>query len=237
MMKKRFSNILSKFNRKNGLLIFIAVVILAAISGTVIGISAVSDEKIDDPLSKANQIITEMEKSDLRLVRQIINHEITSEFADAEQPYPYYTEWETPDGYTDQCAAMPAPYNTKERCMEALGRVFTKSACEEREYLFEPGAHCYEGDDGTLWYSLGEPVRYLFIVPFESAEVVSGDIIAKTKFVWQDDSLEDCEITFKKEDGVWKIDKIDDESEYTFCAVAAPETREQLGLPPEGENS
>ncbi len=228
VMKKRFSNILSKINRKNGILLLILVVVIVALAGALIGFSIA-----DNPLERANSIIAEMqENNDLRLVSEIIYHELSSEFIDGEQPYPYYTERQTIDGYTDQFAAMPTPYNTKERCMEALGRVFTESACKARENCFEPGMYCDVDDDGTLWYALGEPARYLFIVPFESAEKVSGRIIAKTKFVWQDNSLTDCEIAFKKENGVWKIDGITDPDSSYVIDIATPVTREDMGLPP-----
>lgn len=228
VMKKRFSNILSKINRKNGILLLILVVVIVALAGALIGFSIA-----ENPLERANSIIAEMqENNDLRLVSEIIYHELSSEFIDGEQPYPYYTERQTVDGYTDQFAAMPTPYNTKERCMEALGRVFTESACKARENCFEPGMYCDVDDDGTLWYALGEPARYLFIVPFESAEKVSGRIIAKTKFVWQDNSLTDCEIAFKKENGRWKIDGITDPGGSYVINIATPVTREDMGLPP-----
>lgn len=226
IMKKRFSNILSKINRKNGILILLAVVVLAVLAGALIGFTFSRDA-----LEQANEIILEMQESrDLELANEIFHHDLTSEFIDSEQPYPYYTERSTVDGYTDQFAAMPTPYNTKERCMEAIGRIFTESACKAREHYFEPDMHCDVGDDGTLWYALGEPVRYQFLVPFESAERVSGrEITAYTQFVWQDDSLSDCVITFKKEGGSWKIDSITDpDNSAIMPPIASPTARDEV---------
>ncbi len=213
IMKKRFYNILKVFNRKNGAVLLTAVIALTLALGAMVGCTVGDGEKITDPLKKANEIIETMKNSgDLELANEILVFDVGSEYADEVQEHGDMTLEVTQDGesYDSIFIPMKSPYDTKESCMEALGKVFTKKACQKREECFEEGGGC-RVIDGVLYYEMSEPLRYLYVFPFKSAEKVSEkEIVAKTDFIWQDDSLSDCEITFKKEGGVWKIDSIVD---------------------------
>ena len=237
VMKKRFYNILTKFNRKNGALLLAAVMVLAVAAGAFIGCSAGIDDF--DPLEKANEAIETLKSSgDLELANEILVYEVGSDYADEVQEHEAVTLEVTRDGqsYESEFLPMKSPYDTKSSCMEALGKVFTKSACQKREEYFEE-SDCLRVIDGVIYYEPSEPIRYLYLFPFESAEKVSSkEIVAKTKFVWQDNSLSDCVITLKKEGGGWKIDSISDPEaarDDPECACAWPITREEAGLPEE----
>ena len=165
-------------------------------------------------LETANAAVSAMDfYGSLELANEILLFDISPEYADgAREHEDLELEVSLDDGttYTATFAAMKSPYDTKESCMAALSEVFTEEACKKREALFEDGGRC-RIIDGILYHELTEPLRYRFLFPFTEAEKVSEDEIAvKTKFVWQDDTLSDCEITLKRENGVWKIDKIVD---------------------------
>ena len=226
VMKKRFYNILKVFNRKNGALLLAAVTAFTVLLGTMVGCSVGDNEKIDDPLKKANEIIETMKSSgDLGLANGILVFDVGSEYADEVQEHGDITLEVNRNGETYDSVFIPmkSPYDTKESCMEALGKVFTKKACQKREECFEEDDGC-RIVDGVLYYEMSEPPHYTYVFPFKSAEKVSEkEIVAKTDFVWQDDSLSDCEITFKKEGGVWKIDSIVDleaqrDDKECYCA-------------------
>ena len=133
-MKKRFYNILTKFNRKNGALLLAAVMVLAVAAGACIGCSAGIDDF--DPLEKANEAIETLKSSgDLELANEILVYEVGSDYADEVQEHEAVTLEVTRDGqsYESEFLPMKSPYDTKSSCMEALGKVFTKSACQKRE--------------------------------------------------------------------------------------------------------
>ena len=234
VMKKRFYNILKAFNRKNGAVLLAAVITLTVALGTMVGCTVGERENISDPLEKANEIIEALRNSgDFELANEILVFDVGSEFGDGAREH-QDIELEMPDGSMAAFHPMRSPYDTKKSCMEALHKVFTNEACEKREHYFEESDICRVLDGGTLYYAPSEPVRYRFIVPFESAEKVSDkEIVAKTSFIRQDGSLSDCEITFKKENGTWKIDRILDpeaQRDDPECICAWAVTSEEAEL-------
>ncbi len=235
VMKKRFYNILTKINRKNGAVLLTLVMVLAAAAGALIGCSVGSAEDFE-PLEKANEAVAAMmEDGSLELANEILVFSVGSNYADEVQEHEDLELEVTRDGETYMSTFLPmkSPYDNKKSCMKALGEVFTKNACQKREEYFEESDTC-RVIDGVLYYEMSEPPHYLYLYPFESAEKVSSrEIVAKTKFVWQDNSLSDCEITLKKEGGDWKIDKIVDpeaQRDDPECGCAWPISYEEAGL-------
>lgn len=188
-----------------------------------------------DPTGTADAALSRlMADGSLELANEILTFSVSAPYADEEQKHGD-TELEvTRDGETYMSTFIPmkSPYDTKKSCMDALGNVFTKEACEKRESLFEESETC-RVVDGVLYYEASEPLRYMFVYPFRSAEKTAPDeITAKTEFVWQDGTNSDCEIVLKEEGGEWKIDKIIDpnsQRDDPECICAFPITREELG--------
>ncbi len=194
--------------------------------------------EIRDYLGVANAALADLSNDgSLELANEILVFDVSPEFGDGTEK-PADLELETADG-TSYFSAMRSPYDSAESCLSALSKVFTSEACEKRRALFEEGESC-RTVDGVLYHEISEPLRLTFIYPFESAEKISAEeISAKTKFVWQDDSLSDCEIVFKNELGEWKIDKIIDPDaarEDPECICAWPISRAEAGLDGSGVN-
>lgn len=176
--------------------------------GTVEHINPVSD-----PTAFANEIIDSL-KEDLCLASQIMTFEIGSEFADPIQnrePIEFEVIYDDGSKVSTPFYPLQTPYNTVEKCMEVLHRVFTDEACDARSYYFSEDEETCLIVDGTLYYIACEPPRFQFITPFERAELISeNEVLAKTYYVGQDFSKRGAEITFKKENDVWKIDRMYD---------------------------
>lgn len=103
---------------------------------------------------------------------------------------------------------MVERYDTPEEIKQQLSLVFTKQKCDELYKRFFEENDNLKVIDGRFYCPWADVVCIPFKTPFESAVQISdSEILAKT-VVEYDDKTVPCEITFKYEDGEWKIDKL-----------------------------
>ena len=103
---------------------------------------------------------------------------------------------------------MVESYDTPEEIKQQLSLVFTKQKCDELYKQFFEENDNLKVIDGRFYCPWADVVRIPFKTPFESAVQISdSEILAKT-VVEYDDKTVPCEITFKYEDGEWKIDRL-----------------------------
>ena len=99
-------------------------------------------------------------------------------------------------------------YNTADEINAVLKSVYTEQKCAAlSSKLFGEGGRLKE-IDGALYCEAGDIVYTQFNLPFESASKVGDDeIVAKTSVTYDSGDVP-FEITFKNENGEWRIDKL-----------------------------
>ena len=111
---------------------------------------------------------------------------------------------------------MQDEYNTPEKVMDVMHSVFTNEKCDAIYLQYFVESKTFKMIDGELYCADGGMGYSSFNTPFEGAVKISDtEILAKTKIVYDADYP--YEVTFKYEDGEWKIDKlVEDGREVNF---------------------
>lgn len=110
--------------------------------------------------------------------------------------------------YTQIFIPFKEPYDKIESIMEVMHRVYTEEKCadiysryyEDNQYIIEV--------DSRLYHIMSDVVLIPFNQPFVNAVRISDDEILAITTISYISVDARCEITFKNEDGKWKIDSI-----------------------------
>ena len=125
-----------------------------------------------------------------------------------------------PDGmeYTETFIPFEAPYDTIDYNMEIMHRVYTDRKCEEilskyfvdNRYVIEVDGRLYHADADRPYSPCNMPIPKA--IKIDDGE--NFEIVAKTTVTW-DDGDYPYEIYLQKENGEWKIDKMQEYSDVT----------------------
>lgn len=240
IMKKRFSNILTKKTKKNGISVLICAVVLALYLGTMVGCTAgnrLSDADTEDGIPGmneqenankdgngnsdgsatvekiANKALTDLE-DDYNTTIAILTMNMT-EPVNLVEGVDQLGNLREIDGVS--YIPMKEDYDTIDEIMEVFHKVYTEEKCAElySNYLDDTGF--MKEVDGKLYCMGGGKGHTPFNMPIESAEKISEtEILAKTSATFEyGDVL--YEITLKYEDEKWKIGKLSvDGREFSY---------------------
>lgn len=102
------------------------------------------------------------------------------------------------------------PYDTIEKCMEIIHKVYTSEHSEQLYTSHFAESSAIQEVDGKLYGTLADWVDDWFDLPVQNAIRISDDeILAITTLTYHDvDEPDHYEITLKNEDGEWKVDKM-----------------------------
>ncbi len=281
-MKKRFSNILGKGGKKNGIAVLIFAVVLATLLGVLVGCTQKTpaedglgesfadlpdtDTANGEPTSpidggtialpeneaaptttateptasvtEATPSVTEAENDEPVVVpvdeeTTALANEIMEGLLDdyreavnilllnAAKPVSYSNGVDeygnlVIDG-DEWYIRMQDEYNTPEKVMDVMHSVFTNEKCDAIYLQYFVESETFKMIDGELCCVDGGRGYSSFNTPFEGAGQISDtEILAKTRVVY--DGVDyPYEVTFKYEDGEWKIDKLaEDGMEVNF---------------------
>ncbi len=102
ILKKRFSNIMTKFNKKSGAVLLIVVAVLAVIVGAVIGFSKIPESISDSTLGDGE-------------INSPITNDLTNDGDENEAPNTEPENIGLPNGFTEHQASMLAQYSDYDR--------------------------------------------------------------------------------------------------------------------------
>lgn len=220
IMKKRFSNILTKRVKKCGISVLICAVALALYLGTMVGCTAGKPSDSDagedysgmTPVEIANKALDDLE-DDLRTAVSVLTMNMTEpvHVADGVDQIGNLREI---DG--EIYIPMHENYDTVDEIMELMHRVYTDKKCAEiqSEYFEDT----FKEVDGRVYCIAGDMPYTPFNKPIPNAKRVSDtEILAKTTISYDGEDVS-YEITLKFEDGKWKIDEENENSDAVATA-------------------
>lgn len=233
-MKKRFTNILSKGRKKNGLAVLICAVIMATFLGVMVGCTQKQPSQPEvnvNPDSDTNPDINS-DPQDLQLANDIVN-QINEDYSVTVDILTFDMTEEVwivngVDQYGNvlklngiEYAPLKAPYDTLDGVMSAMHKVYSDRMCDEIEKYIS-SSNAFAEQNGKLYCQMAYVPYGGFNMPFTEA-VRNGDTLTAYTTVSYDDGDYPFSVVFVLENDVWKIDEMFEDGQEVISRLAGAE--------------